>query len=248
MMSLSLRGSGGALDGRRVVLAPGALLCLTGLGLVWLSSNTPQYLSEAAFSQAYQYGDTASFWAALERYETNKFRLADVGYLCLAWGALLGAISLVPGNGALGLVRTGTRNWPIVLVLAIIGFLAVWLGLIAGILYEFRRFEVPPWADSIGIPLAYLTSFSIGLSLLLAPFLLAPLWLKRTPAGLFRWNRSRRAAIMAGAIYGVPMAITLLLTIWSTLDAGGYAISIGGGILTWLLLNAISMIGGEVKS
>ena len=231
----------------RFILSLGGAALLLGLGLIWAGVVTPPYTDADAFSEAYTYGDTKGFFAAVHQYSTKKFDYADLGYLLTAWGALTVSLMILGKTRGWSNFLIAARSWKVILPLTALSLLGIWAGLIASIFHEFERFQVPPWADSIGIPLGLITVFMIGFAILVLPFILVPLFLRRSPAGLFQWKQSRVVAAVTVAAYALPIAAGLVIAVAGSMGGGGYATSIAGALLTWLLLNAVAIIGGETR-
>lgn len=232
----------------------GAALALAVLGgvLIAMATATPWYTDEAAYfeglsriraslysdvggSLATESFDQASrdFHALQDRYETSKWLYADLGYAAVTWALLLMVTAAV--NPTLG----ADRRWVVVVPasLAAVGLTVV--GIAASALQLFGRQQLPEWSDTLAIPLMG----SAGLGLLMLPVVLclalAPLvFTQRTPVGLWAVRgRGWGTAIPVSLIYLGPASLGAF-ALMAIPEAGGWAISTGGAILLWLMLNA----------
>lgn len=246
---------------RRGLIAVALILAVLGGGLIALAATTPWHTDADAYFEGLSriraglYGapgsmgmdsfDQASsaFHALQDRYRTAKWLYADLGYAAMAWSLLLLIVA--------GIHPTLRADRRVILILpaslAAVGLIVV--GAAASAMYAFERRQLPEWSDTLAIPL--MGAFGLGalllpvvLSLALAPIIFtrrgpAPLWVLR--------GRGWGTAIPIGLIYLAP---TLLgaLALATIPEAGGWAISTGGAILFWLMLNARAVWLGQSPS
>ncbi len=228
------------------------LLAVVGAGLIVMAVATPWHTDADAYFEglaqirAELYDDTTvrggtdafnqasrDFHALQDRHRTSKWLYADLGYAAFAWALLALAAAVLNPRLA------PDRRWLVVFPtsLAAVGLLVV--GVAASALHPFERRQVPEWADTLAIPL--LGAFAMGLILLpvILAFSLAPLILtRRAPARLWSLRgRSWWVSVPVTLIH-LPLIALGLLSLASIPHAGGWAVSTGGAILIWLMLNA----------
>lgn len=173
------------------------------------------------------------FHALQDRYETPKWLYADLGYAALAWALLLIVAGAV--NPTLGPDRRGR-----VVVPASVAAVALTVtGVAASAFHLSGRRQLPEWSDTLAIPLMG----AVGLGMFLLPVVLcltlAPLvFTRRAPVGLWSLRgRGWATSILVSLVYLGP-ALLGALALVTILEAGGWAVSTGGAILLWLMLNA----------
>lgn len=228
------------------------VMACIGAGLIVMAVSTPWHTDPDAYFEglaqirAELYDDTTvragtggfseasrDFHALQDRYRTSKWLYADLGYAGLAW-ALLALVTSV-----LNPRLAPDRRWIVVLPtsLAAVGLLVV--GVVASALHPFERRQLPEWADTLAIPL--MGAGVIGLMLLpvvLALSLAPIIFTRRAPARLSAVRgRSWLVSAPITLVYVVP-AILGLLCLATIPSAGGWAVSTGGAVLVWLMLNA----------
>lgn len=236
-------------DERRLAWAA-LLLAVLGGGLIAMAATTPWHTDADAYFEGLKgiraslYGDmgdaggmdafdraSRDFHALQDRYETPKWLYADLGYAAVAWSLLLYIAALV------GLRPTRRAIIVIPVSLAAVGLLVI--GLIAAAFQAVGRQQVPDWADTLAIPLVGAVGLGIVLLPLVLTLALTPiLFTRRAPVVL--WSvvgRGWATSLVVSLIYLAPAALAVLavLVAW---QPGGWAISTGGAILLWLLLNA----------
>lgn len=173
------------------------------------------------------------FHALQDRYGTSKWLYADLGYAALAWALLLAVAGVV--NPTLSAVR----RWLVVVPASLAAVVLTVVGVAASALHLSGRQQLPEWSDTLAIPLMG----AAGLGVLLLPVVLsltlAPLiFTRRKPASLWSLRgRGWGAAILISLIYSGPIVLGAL-ALATIPEAGGWAISTGGAILFWLMLNA----------
>jgi|FLYM01.1.fsa_nt_gi hypothetical protein len=228
------------------------LLACLGAGLIVMAVATPwhtdadAYFAGLTLIRAELYDDTAvrggmdafdqasrDFHALQDRYRTSKWLYADLGYAAFAWSLLALAVAVL--NPRLAPDRRGTVVLPA--SLAAIGLLVV--GAAASAIHPFERRQVPEWADTLAIPLMGAGLMGLMLLPVVLAFTLAPILLtRRAPASLCSVRgRSWLASVPVTLIYLAPTLLGLLC-LATIPSAGGWALSTGGAILVWLLLNA----------
>jgi len=234
------------------------LLAVLGAGLIAMAAATPWHTDADAYFEglngirASLYDDvdepdrmdsfdraSRDFHALQDRYETPKWLYADFGYAALAWSLLLYLVATV------GLRPTRRATVVVPVSLTAVGLLVV--GSCASAFQSFGRQQLPEWADTLAIPLMG----AIGIGIILLPLVLALalapiLFTRRVPVVL--WSVAGRGwgtSLVVSLIYLAPAVLAALavLVAWQT---GGWAISTGGAVLLWLLLNARAIWLGRV--
>lgn len=228
------------------------LLACIGAGLLVMAASAPWHTDADAYFEGLAqirtglYDDTTAssgtgrfseasrdFHALQDRHRTSKWLYADLGYSALAWALLSLVIAvlnpcLAPDRRAIVVLPTS---------LAAVGLLVI--GGAASALQPLGRQQVPEWADTAAIPLMGaaligLILLPVVLTLSLAPILLT----RRMPARLWSVRgRSWLASASATLIY-LPPTLLGLLCLATIPSAGGWAVSPGGAVLVWLMLNA----------
>lgn len=236
---------------RRGLIVGAVVLALLGGGLIALAAVTPWHTDADAYSEGLSriradlYGPTGSigmdsfdrassaFHALQDRYRTAKWLYADLGYAAVAWSLLLLVVSGIHPT------LRADRRIALVLPAALAAVALMVVGLAASALHLSSRRELPEWSDTLAIPLA--GAFLLGLLLLpvVLSLALAPaIFTRRLPAPLWALRgRGWGTAIPVSLIYLAPILLGAL-TLIGIPDAGGWAVSTGGAILVWLMLNA----------
>ena len=236
-------------DGRWLAAAAVALIVVGG-GLVVMAASTPWHTDADAYFEGLKgiraelYDDkggpgrmgsfdraSLDFHALQERYETPKWLYADLGYAAVAWALLLYVAAVA------GWRPTRRATVVVPLSLAAVGLLVT--GMIASAFQTYGRHQVPEWADSLAIPVMG----SVGVAIVLLPLVLALalapiLFTRRNPVVLWAVvGRGWATSVVASLIYLAPAVLGVLavLVAW---DTGGWAVSTGGAVLLWLMLNA----------
>ena len=236
--------------GRGWALVAIAML-IVGIGLGALAVVTPALSDVAAYSagmdalRASLYGDSTTAMVAFDTatdgfhslnatYGTNKWVFADLAYAAFAWAALIAVAGPTLGDRILAGSR---RFWPLFLA-TVVGLVVILVGGVASIYQEVGRNLVPEWADSVAIPLFGMLAGMTFMGPVVLIFVLGPVATRRRPSGLLALRgRGYLASGVATLVYAIPVLISVLCVglFWTT---GGWAISTGGAILGWLLLNA----------
>jgi hypothetical protein len=182
------------------------------------------------------------FHALQDRYETSKWLYADLGYAAVSWALLLIVVAVV--NPTVG----GDRRWRVVVPASLAAVALTVVGVAASAFHLSGRQQLPEWSDTLAIPLMG----AAGLGMVLLPAVLclalAPLvFTRRVPVGLWSMRgRGWGTAIPVSLIYLGP-ALLGALALVTILEAGGWAISTGGAILLWLMLNARAVWLGRTE-
>ena len=205
---------------RRTVLWLCLLLCLVGAGCLYGAWRTAVWTdNEKAFALENSYPPEATsadpdayksfnrrWHSEMDALRTTHYPLYDFGT-----GSIALAATLALGMFALGIrtmadvlaLRTPRRR-VYILLLAVLAWCAFWSGAIVSAVSDVHRFEVPPWADTLAIPIFAATSVCV----VLGPVFLAILWL----AGLWR---SR----LPVSLWISPQSRPWLLPIWTAVTA-----------------------------
>lgn len=182
--------------------------------------------------------DTATdrFFEIQARYETLRYPLLDAGFTVMAWG-VFAAAAISRGQTERWVRATESKRALAVATAASI--VIVWFGLMVWNVLLLERQLLPWWGDSVVIGMFEFTV----LILISAPFLFG---LAMWPA--FSKGRPNAPLLggpiihVGGLIYLVLAALFLLVAVRSAIMGGGWAISLGTGIIAWLLLNARALM------
>jgi len=245
---------------RRVAFLPmlAPILLITGAVMVVLAFLTPQYTDPLSYAtgfdalQAELYGSTdPDFGAASEafhqlqdRHHTAKWFYADMGYAALAWAALVLMAASARKHGWIS-VRWTTRSAGVLIVTCLLAVMLTTVGVIASAFQAYTRAELPPWADSLAIPLMGALGFSPILLGVLGLLSLAPLALRQRPASLFALRgRGHGSSVLVTLVY-LPPLLLAGSGLLSVADSGGWALSTGSALMCWLILNGRAIWLGE---
>jgi hypothetical protein len=229
-------------------------LGFVGAGFVLLAAKIPWHTDPAAYFaalddlEARSYGISnsdahrlsAAFYANLRRYETPKWLLADIGYACAAWAALLFVVAVgVREAGWRWLFRSHAGPW-VLTALTLLASALLGVGAVASVVQPYGRQELPEWADSTSIAFIGLPSLMEVLTLIFLALILAPLVLRSASGRPLHalGARSPRAVFLATAFYAPFILAALVLMVGGLVSTGGWAFSTSGALLSWLLLNA----------
>jgi hypothetical protein len=237
---------------RNVVLAA-AFLVLAGLALVLLAKFTPWHSSEEFYDlrdalEARAFDDqkpdrpdydvlSQEFHALERRYGTNKWLYADVGYLLVAL-SLMTAILGVFGQ-SIGVIFRSTHHRVLVVGLFVVAYAGFFLGMMASAVHDIGRYQVPMWADSLGIPFAAAVFGAQMLALPTALFMLWPLARPKTIGLSLAWFNRKQivGSTLATMIYGVTGVGLMLMAVSSALSSGSWLLTPSLLIMGWLALN-----------
>lgn len=238
----------------RVIALLSVGLLLAGVALLSLAAITPWHTDSKAYFAELQriratlyFGQpsaedfrqaTARFNALQTRYATHKWLYADLGYACLTLAACAGIVAALTARFGARLLRTQKNAW-ILLGVSVLALVATLTGLAADPLHRFYREQLPEWADTLNLPLAGAVVAMIPLTTITLLLVAPPLVLRRKANGpLLAFTRPPHwPAILANAVYGLPLAFAVFL-VSSVASRGGWALAPAGLLLLWLFLNA----------
>lgn len=222
-----------------LLLAAAAVLLAVGL---FTPASTDAAAYDAALQQLTQdyhsgrFGQGAAtefFYDIQDRFGTRHWLYLDLAGTALACGVAALGVALARMSG----LRLTTREPAIVLPAVVVAIGLFFLGLAAGPFLLFQRGQLPTWSDTIGIPIFTATVVTVMLAPLLALLALPPLYFGRRPRGLFRSARGRVATVLVTAFYLLPLAGAVFL-LSGAVEPGGWLLTLGAGLMIWLLLNA----------
>lgn len=246
MVTDTVRGSGRWL--RRLAL----VLVVIGGALIATAAATPWHTDGAAYFEglsgirASLYSDmgeavgtdsfdraSSDFHALQDRYETSKWLYADLGYAALAWALLLVVVAAV--NPTLG----ADRRWLVVVLASLTAVALTVVGVAASAFHLSGRQQLPEWSDTLAIPLMGAAGLGVFLLPVVLCLALAPLvFTRRVPVGLWSVRGSGWVTAISVSLIYLGPALLGALAFATIPEAGGWAISTGGAILLWLMLNA----------
>jgi hypothetical protein len=128
--------------------------------------------------------NTPAFIEARESNRTVDGQLADVGLGVATLAFSLAAAALLGAGNRTG--STPSRKW-VMVIFANVSLLVVYVGEFVALARDQVRGEFPPWADSMGIPMAALMSGWQRNAVIMTLALGVCLWNARVPAAL--WGR-----------------------------------------------------------
>lgn len=238
-------------DGRWLARAALVLVVLGG-GLIAMAAATPWHSDAEAYFEGLSriraglYGgmgdpvgmdsfDRASrdFHALQDRYETSKWLYADLGYAAMAWALLLIVVAAI--NPKLG----ADRRWLVVVPASLTAVALTVVGVAASAFHLSGRQQLPEWSDTLAIPLMGAAGLGVFLLPVVLCLALAPLvFTRRVPVGLWSVRGCGWATAIPVSLIHLAPALLGALALATIPEAGGWAISTGGAILLWLMLNA----------
>jgi hypothetical protein len=213
----------------RVSIISGVL----GLLLLAWSAILPPYKNQALVEEArsgYPSGIDASraaseaYWAVRDAQLTPKFTLQNYGATLVALALLFVAMRQflsVDNLSALASINTPTTRWKVV-ALGMLAAVLTPIAYVASLLLGAARDEFPPWADSLGIPLAGVPFIFFFLVICAGLFSAVGIvsFRKGIPLmGVFR--ASSRPPLLWSLTLGIPLAISVAFTCL-TLAAGDF--------------------------
>lgn len=228
---------------RSARLAAGVLIA-AGASLVALSTRHAPYRDEQEFERQimalpYESGSSEAYWRIRDAALTPKYALFDWGLTALAAAALV-LVFVELGSRAFGR-RHGT-----VWAMANVAALATTGGYVGSLMLGASRDEFPPWADSLGIPLAGAPVLLVA-SLIFANVLTLPV--------RWRWSGAPLAAVLwRGAgwwrrpLPWLVRAACVVLLVDLALDAarGSFGSVLTGGL--WLYVAALVLANLNVAA
>lgn len=156
-----------------------------GMALFFGLSSQPHFGDAAVADWPWvEDGDTPGFIEARESNRTIEGQLADVG-LGVATLALSLAVTAVALGAGHRTISTPSRKW-IIVIFANVSLLVVYFGEFVALARDHARGEFPPWADSIGIPMAALMRGWQRNAVIMTLALCVCLWNARLPTALWR--------------------------------------------------------------
>lgn len=160
-----------------------AIPFVLGIALFFALSSQPHF-TDAADWPWVEDGDSPGFSEARERNRTVEGQLADVGLgvATLALSLAVAAVALGAGHRT---ISTPSRKWVIV-IFANVSLLVVYFGEFVALARDQVRGEFPPWADSMGIPMAALMRAWQRNAVIMTLALCVCLWNARVPTALWR--------------------------------------------------------------
>jgi hypothetical protein len=233
---------------------------MLGAGFILLAKVTPWHTDSTAYfatlNHIREQADVAAaspratdaFFANVRRY-THKWLFADIGYLLVAWSAvILLVFPLIRTAGPSALLRTRTNIW-LLLALAVAACCLVGVSFVAGAVQAMHRQLIPEWADSIGI---VFNSTAIVITVFTPPLVLAVLGpcLFQPKAGepiLILAGQRQLAGVLVTLLYA-PFVVFGAFLIAGSWETGGWASSITGVLICWLALNARALALGPRRS
>jgi hypothetical protein len=168
---------------------------------------------------------------------TARYPLYDLGTGLIALAFCIAGVMLTPwGTTSIGSMRTPSRKWHILLLAALV-WTGFWVGTVVDAVRMVHRFEVPPWADTLAIPIFAAKQVFVMLG---PPFLLivwiGGLWGARLPASLWLWKKERPwASWTSVAVTTVPLVGSVFLLGASVISGPAMNVPVMLG-LTYLVL------------
>ena len=185
-------------------------LLIAGGELVWQSAGLAEW-KDAAKAEAVQTWDPPAsqrgaeadaynkrWFAAMDAVRTDKWPTHDAGTAMIAFAVCLGAslfLLRIDTLGDVAALATPRSPWTIYLCAAL-GWFGYAAAAILALLQGFDRFEFPPWADSMVVPIIAISAFAVvswvAMSVVMALVLRhaplpAPLWLWRKDMPAHDW-------------------------------------------------------------
>ncbi len=205
-----------------------------------------KFIPNAPTQEDYRKASIA-FFELRRAQDTGKNDLFDLGAGLLSVGslALLMTVLFVASNSVRRFV---THTHGISVVIGICVLLAVMTSTFVcfSFILDFDRFEYPPWADSMGLPLASILPLGVATFVFFAAVSGVPHLVRRLEGVSFVAVRSPAGlgTILAWLIYG-PLALGFhLLSIVTVGDPVGWLSSPTMVIAAWLMLHARAVTTG----
>lgn len=230
----------------------GLIAVVAGLVLLAFSTQTPLLRDADAFdaavsglhAQAHETGDfrqaSRHFHPLRDLHATPVGILVDAGSSLVAGGALLASFGWGAAQFA-GFRRAlfQTHRFGVVVLVSLLVAIGFSGGAMLQAITIFERREVPPWADSLGIPMAA----SVAMAPVVFVFLLviagAPL-LRRKLAGESFWIRpsGNVLGVIALVIYGALALALLFIAVLSAVQPAGFIVMPSALMACWLMVHA----------
>lgn len=191
----------------RAALRVGAVLLLIGVLVAAYSTTLPAYHSGQSMSSvlaSVTERDSAAYHRAIQQAQTARFMLQDHGISIALIGVVLMALGLPRG------IPAPRSPLGFIALALLIPALSTW-GAMFGLFQDLERDQVPPWADSVGIPLAGLPVwFTITLIWTLAHLAaLQGVRRSRTTLSLRALRRGNVWLVLVTALTGALLALAL---------------------------------------
>lgn len=219
-------------------------LSLSGLGLLYAAATTPWHSdADTYFARLGEIRQTLDrpdpdfsaasrqFHANQAQHRTHKWLYADLGYAAISWSGLIGAWLVARAAHALG-------QAPRLRMVVMITFGSISAGLMIfwSAMHTMGRYQVPDWADSIGIPM-----MAIAPTMLMFAFIgliaAIPVWMRGGAAvpNQLIWAAPHWWSLLATLLY-LPIILlggVLIFYFWAP---GGWASLMTGFALVWIAL------------
>lgn len=235
-----------------IPLIVAALLLIVGTVVLVRAGNIPARTNVATYEETIEeiarrwsnneiQADKASrlFHAVQDRHATNKWLLADLGYLALALGAAIGLLAALFRESLMSRL-THTHSWKTTALVGLTAASLLCAAAVASAHHEYARGLLPPWADTLAVAYADgIVLFIIAL-LLLALTCLPPHALRRSNgASLLVVSRPPLPIAFAANLVFFPLACfacfyAIVYGQWS----GAWLATLAFLLVAWLFLHA----------
>lgn len=238
--------------GLGIALLLGLAVAIGGVMLVSAQQQLPMIRDQEVFEEGMGtlYGEASisgdyreasrAFHVLRAAHDTGVSRMLDIGFSLIACGGVLALVAavLLASRRARWAIVEARGPWTVVAVAALASIL-LGTGSFAQAVATFDRYEVPPWADSLSIPMMGAIALTLISFVLMGMIAGVPL-LRRIPASVPLWVRPRANAggLIASVVYGALSFLLLYLIIESFDDPGGWLILPALALMVWLMLNA----------
>jgi hypothetical protein len=213
---------------------------LLGLGLFIYSLTLPYYVdqqkADELITEAYSL-DKDEYYKKEAGLRTNKLKFMDFGAgLTIASGTVLLFLLTFKIEESSDLKKVRTMNKIMVFVSSNL----TWLLLIPGTswYYTFRggRGDYPPFADSIGIPIATQTTFYLMLMIPLNLFLILTTYNAKLPTSLFVFSdKKKTSVILTELFFGFWLVLNILFMATFIYDGDHFSVFVNM-FFTYVLL------------
>jgi hypothetical protein len=181
------------------LLALPSIATIAAICVVALTFDAPR-LRDEAWAASVQYGDSDRYFAEYGRNRTLASRGFDVALGVASFGISTLVLLLATRCWSISAVlkaRTPRRRWTIFVAANVVWAYYIWA---TGrmLMVQFNRQEFPPWADSMGIPIAGIAAFAVVGGLLMNLGLALYLYRAQLPVGMWVRPTSLRAWILTG--------------------------------------------------
>jgi hypothetical protein len=228
---------------------------LIGIALLCLAAALAPYKDISAVENAkLDYPDdnkdshaaSLKYWAIRDAQMTPKFSLQDYGFTSLTIGFALFILMLafkIKSFEEFRDIKTPNRKWKVVL-LGVLAAISGPIVYVISLFLDMARDEFPPWADSLGLPLAGVP-FLFVIMLVFAIFFCIT-GMINYHGGLYYKNifyREFRPNILWCILLGIPSVVALLSVLF-TIAVGDFLFLIPS--LLWLFF-LLSFFNGKQK-